>query len=138
MTPRSIDWLRRYYAATPLFGVADLLFHVPLRVGPFIGAPWARTLYYSLCTAAAVVMYRWPRSSAVIGMVESSANIFILVLGVMMPILSVSIEAIGQGVGPSPLGLSALGNFMLSGTVSVASYHLNAHRLAEQSQRPAA
>lgn len=124
---RALSLLRGYYVLTPLWGLAEILLKIPLRVGFFISSPGERGLYYLGCTACGVAMFRWPRAAPYLGMGESSLNIAILVVGLMRPILSLSLDSIERGTWDPPIQMASMLNFLLAGTVSLISYYGNTH-----------
>ena len=124
--PRALDLLRGYYAITPLLAIAEILLNVPFRVGSFISSPGGRGLYYVGCTACAVAMFRWPRSARFLSLGESSLNIGILIVGLMQPLFSISVDAIQQGTWEPSHPTASLINFLLAGSVSLISFYLSA------------
>ena len=124
---RALSLLRGYYVLTPLWGLAEILLKIPMRVGFFISAPGGRGLYYFGCMACGVAMFRWPRMAPYLGMGESALNIAILVVGLMRPILSLSLDAIEPETWDPPVQMASLLNFFLAGSVSLISYYMNAH-----------
>ena len=124
---RALSLLRGYYVLTPLWGLAEILLKIPMRVGFFISVPAGRGLYYFGCMACGVAMFRWPRMAPYLGMGESALNIAILVVGLMHPIVSISLDTLARGAWDAPLQMASLLNFCLAGSVSLLSYYVNAH-----------
>ena len=80
--PFRIIWL--YYIATPAFILAELLFGISIRVPYFLTGLPLRCIYYSLCMACGAGCYFRPRATYVIALVESSANIVLLLTGFVL------------------------------------------------------
>ncbi len=95
-----------------------------------MASPGWRFLYYALAFAFGVLM-RWrPRWTPFLGLAESSVNIFLLVLGVLLPIFAAPArlaEGLDPGVG---FGISRLINFFLSGSVLVLSFYRHQDAIA--------
>ncbi len=120
-----VRWIERYYLmATPLFFLVDLLFHAPVRIAAIESPGW-RYAYYGALVALGVVC-RWrPRLAPAAGVLESSVNILLLILAVMLPIFNLGESfAAGDDPGLAFTGTSGLTvwNFLLSGTVLLLSF----------------
>ena len=76
--------LRWYYFSTPLFFVADAVWGWNVRVAFLDQIPAGRWSYYALCSGIAVVGYRKPALVAQLGLVESSANLGLLMVSVLV------------------------------------------------------
>ena len=113
-----------YYLATPLFVVADLLLGVNIRVAALSDAG-SRSAYYLFAFACGVLCHWRPRMTPVIGIVESSLNVLLLVLSIMLPLLELQEAVFADEPWVVPFSAMSLGNFILSGTVLVASFHLH-------------
>jgi hypothetical protein len=72
-------------------------------------------------------MFRWPRAAPFLGMAESSLSIAILVVGLMRPILTLSLDTLERGTWDPPVQMASLLNFFLAGSVSLISYYVNVH-----------
>ncbi len=126
--------LTSYYLATPAFWLLDLLAHVPIRAAGLEQPGW-RIAYY-LFAFGCGLLCRWrPRVSPVVGMAESSVNILLLALSVLLPIFSLP----GQLETGEPLytGLTPLrlANFVLAACVLLFSFYSNQAALAEHVRR---
>lgn len=115
-----------YYWATPLFALLDLGGGVNLRLAGLEGHPGYRGAYYLLCAACAVAVWRRPGWAPGIGLVEGATTIALLILGVMVPI--VTLPATLEAGGPAAVAANlpeAVVNLLLSGTVWIATLYRN-------------
>jgi hypothetical protein len=111
-----------YYLATPLFAICDWLFHWNVRVAALEGQPALKNAYYAVCTTAGVATYLKPSLSRIVGLTESSVNIFLLVLGVMLPYWA----GIGSFTGEEafvPFTTAKILNFLISGLLWVKVFY---------------
>jgi len=123
MTRRAWGPIVWYYAATPVFVLLDALGGVSVRATALDHAPGVKYLYYAFCLACGVVTTRWPPLAPPVGIAESSVNILLLVLGIMLPYFD-AIRAIGEGRPvTNPFTPSVLANFVLSGGVWIAAFY---------------
>ena len=122
--------IQAYYLATPLFWLLDFVFHAPVRVAA-LPQPELRLLYYVFALACGVLV-RWrPRLTPFVGLAESSANLLLLILSVLLPIFTLPTR-VAEGAEVSlPFGPAMLINFFLSGTLLVISFYRNQERIAE-------
>lgn len=74
-----------YYLATPAFAVADLGFHGPFRVSQVL-PPEARTAYYAGLFGLGLLCLSRRGATPWVGTLESSGNLLILLLGILLPI----------------------------------------------------
>ena len=108
-----------YYLATPFFVVADALFGVNIRIAALPDAG-SRTAYYVFAFACGLLCHWRPRIAPVIGVFESSLNVLLLVLSVMLPLFELQEAVFTDEPWVTPFSAMSLGNFILSGTVLVA------------------
>ncbi len=80
--PRLIE---AYYLATPLFFLVDIFLSFPIRVSA-LADPGLRYLYYAFALGCGVASRVRPKVGPYVGLAESSLNILLLVLSVMLPI----------------------------------------------------
>ena len=120
-----------YYLATPLFVVADALLGVNIRIAALPDAS-SRGAYY-LFAFACGILCRWrPRITPVVGILESSLNVLLLVLSVMLPLFELQETVFTDEPWVTPFSAMSLGNFILSGAVLVASFHLHMANLTHR------
>ncbi len=120
MKPRP-NLVTAYYLATPVFAVADLGFGFPVRVAG-LHDPDHRAIYYALVILAGLLCWARPKATPWVGMLESVANLFLLMLAVLLPIWSLPDAVASGGPLPTPLTGVALGNVALSGSVLALSF----------------
>ena len=120
--------LEVYYLASPLFAVIDIVLDAPVRAAA-IPDRQLRYAYYAATLACGVLCHLRPRLAPYIGIGESSVNLLLLVLGVMLPIVQAPMVMLEGGTVEAGLDAVGLVNFALSGTVLVASFHWSRHAL---------
>ena len=125
---RHPDWLRGYYFSTPLFVLADSLLGLDFRISG-LHATGYRLAYYGLCMLCALLLWYRPRLSPLVGMGESSVNLAILMVSIMLPILRPEIDL--DGLSPGLQGMHII-NFILTGGVLLAAFYSAQHRLLQQ------
>lgn len=130
-----LNVLAGYYLATPAFAVADVVFGAPIRVAG-LSVPGHRMAYYAAAFALGIVCRLRPRSTPFIGMAESSTNLLLLLLGILMPIWSLPDAALAGA--PLDVGLSGteLVNALLSGTALISSFHRSQSAAARMMRGP--
>ncbi len=112
--------IQMYYLATPVFFLADLIFNASIRVS-FLESASLRYAYYGFCLFCGGISYLRPPLASLVGVFESSLNILLLVLGIMVPIYLLPGQVLeGQPGGVSFTGRSLL-NFALSATILTIS-----------------
>jgi hypothetical protein len=112
-----------YYLATPLFALCDWIFGWNVRVSALDGQPGLKNTYYAVCTAAGVATYLRPALWRVVGLTESSINILLLVLGVMLPYWSAIAAFTGDQAFTPSFTPAKLLNFLISGLMWVNVFH---------------
>lgn len=122
MSPLRADRLvLGYYLATPVFAAADLLFDVPIRLATVVPVP-GRIVWYLVAFALGLLVAARPGAGPWVGMIESAANLFVLLLSILLPIWSVVETAdttAAAGIGLEGTGLL---NAVLSGLALVVSF----------------
>ena len=133
-TPAAPSWITLYYLSTPIFALADWM-GANVRAVGLAGHPEMRAAYYVILTAAGGVLRVRPRWSAPIGLFESSANVLLLILAVLMPYFD-AIDAVAAGGMPGRMTLTPeqLVNFVISGVVWAALFQRSILQL--RSRRP--
>ena len=115
-------FLQGYYLGTPVFIILDLAFNAPIRVS-FIDSLWLRGLYYLVCVVCGLVCYMRPASAPWIGIGESSINLLLLILSVMIPIYNVAEAAAVGGEIVVPYTTSTMINVLICGSVLIFTFH---------------
>ena len=125
--PRLIE---AYYLATPLFFLVDIFLSFPIRVSA-LADPGLRYLYYAFALGCGVASRVRPKVGPYVGLAESSLNILLLVLSVMLPIAQLPDLVFAGESLPAPLSGLTLANFMLSGGILVVSFQVHQARLIQ-------
>jgi uncharacterized Tic20 family protein len=129
-----LRFIQVYYLATPVFFLADLLFNASIRVS-FIESASMRYAYYGFCLFCGLVSYLLPPFASLVGLFESSLNILLLVLGIMVPIHVLPGQVLeGQPGGVAFTGRSIL-NFGLSATILTISFQARLTALRTPAQK---
>lgn len=125
-----VHFFQYYYYLTPLFFIADFLWDQSFRVAG-LGDPVYRHYYYGFCLACAMVCYLTPRLSSLVTLFESSINMAILVLGIMLPVINAgnTLEAGGSEIG---LSVQRLINFIFAGSLICYSFYNSLAGLKEE------
>ena len=127
---KSIDtgaWIRNYYLLTPLFVAVDYLFGASFRVSG-LADPDYRLAWYGFCLLCAGACFFRIRYAPLIAIAESSVNLLILLLGVMLPIVQLG-NLDGDPAAGVGINANNILNFMLSGGVLLAVFHSAQHEL---------
>ena len=126
--PRLIE---AYYLATPLFFLVDVFLSFPIRVSA-LADPGLRYLYYAFALGCGVASRVRPKVGPYVGLAESSLNILLLVLSVMLPIVQLPDRVFAGEISlPAPISGLTLANFVLSGGILVASFHVHQARILQ-------
>jgi hypothetical protein len=114
-----------YYLGTPVFFLIDWLLGASVRVAALDGQPVLKYAYYLVCTIGGVAMLRRPAWADKFGLVESTFNILLLVLGVLTPIYR-TIDALARQEAPTAVyspGLVA--NFVIVAGMWLVTFYSN-------------
>jgi hypothetical protein len=126
-SPGAIAW---YYLATPVFVLMDFVWGVNIRVSALDDTPALKYAYYALCLAFGGVTSMRPGLSSVVGVVESSLNVLLLVLGMMLPYYRMlETIAAGKDVTTNPYRPEMFVNFFLSAAVWVTAFYRSEAKL---------
>jgi hypothetical protein len=115
-----LGWLRGYYAATPLFVLADFVFGANVRAVAFDTRPGLRSAYYVLCVACLGLSFARPAWSGAVALAESSLNLLLLVLAVFLPYWAVADAVLDGRSVASPFSPGFLVNFLMAGAIWTA------------------
>jgi len=118
------ELIRLYYFITPLFFAMDLLFGVNFRIT--IPGSEGNTFYYlyiAVCFILGSFVFKSPSASSLFGLAESSINILLLILSVMLPIYSLAENL--ETMNSFSFGTEDVIHFLIAGSVLMLSFHLN-------------
>jgi len=115
--------IQAYYWGTPGFLLLDLLLGFNVRVAGFIDRPGARFAYYAFCFVCMGITTWRPRFSSLVGVLESSINLMLLILGILVPIYSLPTTFESGGLEAFPITMQHVLNFLIAGGVCVLSIY---------------
>jgi hypothetical protein len=121
-----------YLLATPLFALLDYALGANVRVTFLDGHPAMRGVYYALAILCGAIVYARPRLASIVGVVESGANIGLLIVGVYTAYLGMLDDAAGPGAISNPFTERAIINLVISAAWGYASYAAATRRLARE------
>ena len=117
--------IQGYYWSIFLFMILDYGFGINIRITGFIYHPVLKSLYYLFCIICLYLIYKFPDKAAKIGMIESSANIAILILGTYIPVFT-SYDLIEAGkIGGPGITAERVINMIFAGTINGIAYYYN-------------
>ena len=122
MPRRSSNLVVLYYLVTPAFAVADLVFHAPVRVAG-LSDPAYRLAYYAVVFALGLLCRAQPGATPFVGIAESTVNLLLLFLGILLPIWSLPDQLLSGAPVDAGFSTIKLANALLCGTVLVVSFH---------------
>ncbi len=116
--------LSGYHLASPAFALLDAAAGFNVRTA-FLGDSPLRFLYYAASFGCGLVGWRRPALAPVLGMVESGANVAMVVVGLYARVWALG-EAVAEGAGASgAVPMSHVANAALSGLVFAVSFYGN-------------
>ena len=115
-------WLRAYYAATPLFVLADFAFGANVRAVAFDTRPGLRSAYYVLCVACLGLSFARPAWSSAVALAESSLNLLLLLLAVFLPYWALAEAVLDGRAVANPFSPGFMVNFLMAGAIWTASF----------------
>jgi hypothetical protein len=118
-----------YYWLTPLFWALDALFGWNVRAAALEGHSGWKALYYLLCLGLGALLWARPELTRLVGIAESSLNLTLLVLGMLVPYFQL-IDRIPAGDFPRPGEFTvekSLG-FLVAGLAWWVSFQLHLRR----------
>ena len=126
--------LEVYYLATPLFFLVDLVWQAPIRVAGIESQSW-RYAYYAALVAFVILGRARPALRPLIGLTESSINLLLLILSIMLPIWGMADLVFTDQPVPPLFPPAKLWNFVLVAPMVVISIKLNEHALFSWARR---
>lgn len=113
-----------YYLLTPLFALLDFALGVNVRAA-FLPSAAARAAWYAFSFACGLVAWRKPGLAARVGMIESGANIILLVTGVYGAVFNAGEDLIERGTINPLLTPGGMTNVALSAAMLAISFYSN-------------
>ncbi len=126
--------LPAYYLGTPVFAMIEIVTGWTFRLHLPGDLPAIRYAYYAVCFIAGVIIYTRPLWRDAIGLGESSVNIALLIISIMIGYYT----ALDAAIAGDPHGAVQPGsmvNMVLSATIFAMSYFR--HRVAIATARTA-
>ncbi len=102
--------------------VLDLALGINLRTTFLDGAPALKVAYYAAALGCGAAIARWPARAELIGLLESGANIALLVLGVGLAYLRLVDAALADAPIPPVFTTASALNLAVSALMLAASY----------------
>lgn len=118
-----LNTLKIYYLATPIFFILHYYFNINLRLSLPVSAHNWIYIYYLICFLAGFIAFKNIIVGAVFSLVESSFNILLLLLSVMLPIFTLGIT-VAENTNIT-FGSSELLHFFIAGFVLLKSFYMN-------------
>ena len=117
-----------YYWLTPAFWALDVFFGANLRAAAFEGHSGWKAAYYLFCLGCGVALWLRPPWTRLVGLTESSLNLLVLILGVMVPYFQLidRLAARDAVIDPSPFGIEKALSLVLSGTICAIAFRMHA------------
>jgi hypothetical protein len=112
-----------YYLATPAFWLADQWLGASVRAAALDGLPGWQTAYYLVCIACGAALWLRPAWATLFGLIESSANLLLLALGVLRPQYALLDAVAAEAPATSPLSARCLVNFALSSAIWLLAFY---------------
>jgi hypothetical protein len=128
ISPRAgARFIRGYYWATPAFLLLDVKFGLDLRIPFLSGMPGAKWLYYCLGFACALLVTFRPAWTFMVGYLESSLNIALLIVSFWATYVSV-LESAGSAdtLIANPFTPNAVASLIFSAIIFASSHILHA------------
>ena len=118
-------FLQLYYLTTPVFLIIDIVWGINIRI-PFLNhLSFMKYTYYTIAFACGIYTYKHPQKADIVGLLESSINIGILVIGFMLTYYNLSFTMLDDTTFDNPFTVKAIINFSLSGSIFLISYYRN-------------
>lgn len=113
--------LTLYYLATPLFAAADIFLGEPVRVAALDAQGW-RHAYYGVAFVLGLLCWARPRVAPLVGITESSVNLLLLLLSVLLPIWNLPAEVAAGGDAEFGFGAARVWNVAIVGAALILSF----------------
>lgn len=119
------------YLATPAFALLDWAAGVPARAAGIPDPGW-RTAYYGMLMGCWLLCRYVPGSAPFVGLAESSVNLLLLLLSVLLPIWTLGDRVLAGGA-PEPFPAPGVWwNLAISGPLLILAIKSNERRILEE------
>lgn len=109
--------------------VLDYGFGINIRITGFIYHPTLKLIYYLFCIACLFLVYKFPKRSAKIGLIESTTNIIILIFSIYLPLFSAADLVESNQLDRLGITTEKVINMIFAGTINALAYYYNRHVL---------
>lgn len=117
--------LQSYYLITPLFFLLDVILGLGIRVAIPGNSDVLLTSYYAVCFLAGFIAFKTELSAALFSLLECVINIFLLILSVFWPLLTIS-DSLENGMPEQfQFGGVELVHFIIVAGVLLFSFYTN-------------
>ncbi len=123
-----------YSLGTLAFAALDWILAAPIRAA-FLHAPNQRVLYYAALVGLGFVCRAKPTWAPVVGMAESSLNLLLVLLSIMLPIYALADQVEGGGAVGLPFTRITLLNVAVTGSVLIYTFHRSQRAFQRQTGR---
>lgn len=124
-----------YFLATPVFAAVDLLGGDPVRAAGLPRPGW-RVGYYVVLMVLGLLCRARPSLAPAVGMAESSVNLLLLILSVMMPIWDLPSQVLADEPVGGVLTSAQLWNVAIAGSMAILSFHRHRRAVATPGRGP--
>lgn len=120
---RGLRWIQGYYLASPLFFLLGLWWGVEIRVS-FIPDPGRRFLYYVGLSGLGLLAHFRPGSAPWVALGESSLNLLLIMLWILVPIYSLGDAVMESGATGVPYTVAdVVLNGLLAGSFFLLGFY---------------
>jgi hypothetical protein len=120
---RGVSWIKGYYLASPLFWLLGLWWGMEIRV-TFLPDPGPRFLYYLGLSGLGLLAHFRPRSAPWVALGESSLNLLLIMLWILLPVYSLSENLMGpEATGVPYTPGQVLVNGLLAGSFFLLGFY---------------
>jgi len=119
-----LRWIQGYYLASPVFLLIGVWWGMEVRVTFIPDTRW-RFLYYVALTGLGLLSHFRPRSAPWVALGESSLNLLLIILWILLPIYALSDDPLGAG--PVSLPYTA-GQVLVNGLLAGSFFLLGFYR----------
>jgi hypothetical protein len=121
---RTLRLIQGYYLGSPLFWLVGLFWGYELRT-TFLTDPVQRLMYYTFISGLGLLAYFRPGVGPWVALGESSLNLVLLILGILLPIYGLADQALSGG----PIGLPySAGEVLMNGALAGTFFLLGFYR----------
>lgn len=112
--------VRSIYLGTPVFVLADVVLGINVRTPFFDATPALKWVYYLAACGAGMIVWKWPRLTALVGFAESGLNIALTTLSIGLAYTRLA--AAEDSAVPSPFTPDSVAALPLSAAILILSY----------------